>query len=296
MKLDELGVFAEVVRAGSISAAARRGRVPKSTISRAIARLETSLGTSLLTRLPRGDLLTPAGIELARKATPHLDALAAMSVTAATDEPVGRLRITAPNDFGREFLGAALVAFGQRYPRLQIEVDLTMRLVDLIGEGFDVALRVTATKPLRSALVSYPMAEFALHLYAAPSFLRDHGAIRSIKDLRRHEQSGRMTAAGPRTFTLTNGERREKFRGTLPLVGNDVFFIREVIVAGAGVGPLPRYIARGDVEAGRLVPVLPAFGSFGVTVYFAHPPLDPVPRKIRLFREWIAPIMTKLFA
>lgn len=296
MELDEIGVFVDVVRAGSISAAARRARVPKSTISRAVLRLEERLGTALLTRVPRGELLTAAGADLAQQVTPHIDALTAVRLTPRTDEPIGRLRITAPNDFGRAFLGAALVEFCRRHPRLQVEIDLSMRVVDLVGEGFDVALRVSNTKPIRSALVAYPMASLSLHLYAAPSFLEAHGPIRSTRGLVAHQNAGRIVAAGPRQFTITNGERREKLRVTLPLVGNDIYFIRDVIVAGAAVGPLPTHVARHDVEAGRLVPVLPTFGIHDLAVYFVHPPHSPVPPRIRSFREFLTPIVAELFA
>ena len=145
-------------------------------------------------------------------------------------------------------------------------------------------------------MVSYALAELSIQLYASPEFLREHGPIRSTQALKAHEHAGRVAGIGPRQFVLSKGERREKFRATLPLVGNDIFFLRDVIAAGAGVGPLPTYIARAEVAAGSLVPVLPGYSIRDLTLYFVHPPLNPLPRQIRLLREFITPLAAEVFA
>lgn len=144
---DEMSVFLDVVRAGSVSAAAREAGVPKSTVSRAVKRLEASLGCELLRKAGRGPLLTEAGTIFADEIRAHVMALreAASRDFEAPDEPHGRLRVTAPGDFGERLLAPVIAELMKRYPRLRFEVDVTLRVVDLVGEDYDAALRITAS-------------------------------------------------------------------------------------------------------------------------------------------------------
>jgi DNA-binding transcriptional LysR family regulator len=288
-RLDDLAVFVEVAEAGSLTEAARRLGVPKSTVSRAVARLETALGIALLRRSSRGHGLSDSGRRLARAAAMHVASLhdAGLAIERPAREPHGRLRITAPVDLGQALLGPLLPQFTARHPSVHIEVELTSRFVDLIAEGFDLALRVPANKLPPSALVARRLGGVELNLYAAPSYLARHGSPRQPEDLREkdtvllHPRDGcsRWTLAGSR------GTIAVDVRGQLG--SNDFTLIRELIASGAGVGMLPSILAVADLRSGRLVRVLPEYTLRGSVVYLVYPASRPMPVKIAVFRDFL---------
>jgi DNA-binding transcriptional LysR family regulator len=291
--LDELEAFLEVANARSISRAARNAGVPTSTLSRAVARLEERIGAKLLRRLPRGELLTSAGRRLFEQSREHVRALRDLTAGFAerSDLPRGRLRVTAPPDFGSMILAPALADFSRRYPDLRIELDFTMRVVDIIGEDYDAAIRVTSKTLVRSALVAHRIGTFRAHLYAAPSYLADHAPVRKSADLTAHRVLGILN--GPDAFAIQSGNERSKVRSTSNLWMNDMYAVREAAIHGAGIVTLPPYLAAAAIAEGKLVRVLPSFRGAGVTAYFIHPPVSPVPLQVKLFRETITPLLRK---
>lgn len=293
--LDELEVFLDVAAAKSISRAARSANVSTSTLSRAITRLEERMGVALLRRLPRGELLTPAGRRLFEQSRDHIRALREITAGFAEDDgaPRGRLRITAPPDFGRLFLAELLVDFARAYPQLQIETDYTMRVVDLIGEDYDAGLRVTAQSFARSSLVAHRLSAFRAQLYASPEYVASHPPLRRVSDLEKHRVLGLFR--GPDNMMLMNdGERAVRIRATANLWMNDTYAMREAARHGGGIVTLPAYLAQNDLERGTLVRVLPKVRSGEATVYFVHPPVSPVPQQVKLLREALTPLVRKL--
>jgi DNA-binding transcriptional LysR family regulator len=285
-RLDELGVFVEIAEAGSVTAAARRLGVPKSTVSRALVRLEAALGVSLVRRQARAPVLTEHGRQLARLAGPHVAGLrdAALALGQSGEEPYGTLRISAPVDIGQVVLGSLLPAFTARYPNVAVETDLTLRFVDLAGEGFDGALRVS-TRPLpSSSLLARPIAPVEIRLYAGATYLARRAAPRRAGDLESHDHVLFQPLQGRAKLELERG-------GPIPVRGrvggNDFTFLREAIVAGAGIGPLPWFVARRDVESGRLKRVLPAVRLKSAAVHWVQPPLRPTPRKVLALRDFL---------
>ena len=140
-RFDELGVLVTVAEAGSLSAAAKQLGVPKSTVGRAIARLEEELGVSLVRRMARGPALTEPGLVLANRAAPHIAGLrdAAAAQGRESQEAYGLLRVTAPADVGAHLIAPLLPGFFARHPRVRVEIENTLRVVDLVREGFDLA-------------------------------------------------------------------------------------------------------------------------------------------------------------
>ena len=169
MLLDEISMFARVAASGTLAEAARQLGVPRSTLSRAIARLEEATGVQLVQRSARSISLTESGRRFFAEVAPHLSALdeAALTVGKESDFLAGTLRVSAPASSG-DLLGDVFVRFGARHPGLRLEIELSQRQVDLVREGFDVALRGTP-RPTGDALVARKILTAELRLYAAPS-------------------------------------------------------------------------------------------------------------------------------
>lgn len=293
--LDEIEMLVQVAAAQSISRAARSAKVPTSTFSRAIARLEERLGTPLLRRMSRGELLTPAGRRLVEESREHVRALRSLADGFAREdgEPHGRLRLTAPMDFGRLVLGGVLGELARKYPRLQIEADYTLRVVDLIGENYDCAVRVSSGSFARSALVAHRIASFHILMCASPEYLASRPPLRRSADLREHTVIGIFGGPG-RSIVMQSAGKRIKLPPTSNLMMNDPLAIREAAVAGGGIGTLPGYLVRDELASGKLVQVLPQFRGVGATVYFVHTPMQPLPPQIKLLRELITPRIREL--
>lgn len=288
-RLDDLAVFVEVAESGSLTEAARRLGVPKSTVSRAVGRLEASLGVALLRRSSRGHGLAEAGRRLAELASGHVASLhdAALALDRPSREPHGRLRITAPVDLGQALLAPLLPAFITRHPAVHVETELTSRVVDLIAEGFDVALRVPATKLPPSALVARRLGSIEHCLYTAPSYLARHGAPRQPEELAEHDTVLLYPRDGSVRWTLVGS------RGVVPvsvrgrLGSNDFLLIRELVTTGAGIGALPSILAISEVRAGRLVRVLPDYTLRGSIVYLVYAAARPISVKVAAFRDYL---------
>ncbi len=287
-RFDELAVFVEIASAGSLTAAARRLGVPKSTVSRALARLEASLGVMLVRRTRRGHMLTEHGQLLATRAAPHVAGLrdAALALGRDLEEPFGSLRISAAVDVGQVLLGPLLPQFCARYPGVSVEADLSLRYVDLIEEGFDAALRVATRSMPSSSLRVRRLGPIDLRLYAGASYLARRDPPRRAEELAEHDHVMFQPRRGRAKLEL---EGRGKSEVTVQgrLGGNDFFFIREALVAGAGIGPLPWFVANRDVDAGRLLRVLPNLRLKSASVYWVEPPTSPVPRKLSALREFL---------
>lgn len=293
VRLDELAVFVEVAGAGSLAAAARRLGVPKSTVGRAVARVEQDFGVPLVRRMARGQALTEAGHKLAALAASHVGALRDLSAALVSDasEPHGNLRITAPADLATLVLAPLVAEFMQRHTGVSIELEATIRVVDLVREGFDLALRVARRGLPASALVARKVGRLDVGLFAGPGYVARHGAPRRPEDLQRHEHV--LVKAGDGKQVLSLEPRDGGARGALKLTvqgrcgSNDFFFLREVIAGGAGIGQLPWFMARAELAAGRLVRILPDYALSGVTAYLVHPRVTPMPVALRAFRSFV---------
>lgn len=289
VRFDELAMFVEVAEAGSLAAAARRLGVPRSTVGRALARLEADLGAVLVTRAAGPSALTEPGRALLARAAPHVTALRDVTAAIAREEQDihGTLRITAPGDLAQIVLAPLVATFLARHPGVSVEIDASLRMVDLAAEGFDLALRVAQRALAPSSLVAQKLARLYLGLFASPTYLAVRGAPRRTEDLDAHDhvllfgRHGRGTLAleGPR------GHVRVAVRGRA--TANDFGYMRELIAGGAGIGPLPWHQASADVATGRLARVLPDHRLSGTTAYMVHLPLRPLPAKTAAFKRML---------
>jgi DNA-binding transcriptional LysR family regulator len=289
--LDQLSLFVSVAETASFSAAAKRLRLPKSTVSRGVARLEGALGAQLLHRTTRRVSLSTAGAAFYERVAPLLVSLreAVGTLPESQEQPSGELRITAPNELGPWFLAELGARFVARYPAIRLNVHVTPRPVDLIAEGFDLALR-GSPRPLKEAgLTARRLGVFQGRLYAAPAYLARRGRPRSPRELDEHDwvvfrsMSGALPLEGPgETVTVTPRGR---------LVADDFLYVREAVCAGAGVGLMDSLYAAKDVAEGRLVNLFPRHCVRAGGLYLVYPTTPHVPRKVTAFRDLLLEVL-----
>jgi len=284
--LDDLAVFVAIARAGSVSGAARKLRLPKSSVSRGLARLEATLGAQLVHRSTRHLSLSPAGNALLVRAEPLLDALTAtLEPITEAEVPSGLLRVTCTVDFASAVMAELVARFVARYPQVQVEVHSNNDLVDLIGRGFDLGVRFSVKSALRdSSLVARRVGTLHTRLVGSPSYLARHGTPRTLPELGRHDW---VMYKGLHSilFELPRGKRRLPTKGRVR--GDDMSFVHAAARAGAGVALLPAFLADPDINSGVLVPVLPKWKVSSGGVWIVHPPARPVPARVRAFRDLV---------
>jgi DNA-binding transcriptional LysR family regulator len=278
--LNLLPVFVAVAETWSLSAAARKLGLPKSSVSRGLTALEASLGVKLLHRSTRKVSLTTAGTAFYEKVRPWVAALADLTASLPEQEvePSGTLRFTTPVDLGHTFLGPLVARFCERYPAIQLDIRPTNRFVDLEGEGFDAALRV-AVQLTDSTLVARRLCGLDMGLYAAPTYLARRGSPQAPEAVAAHD----WLSLGPRELLphpLTSMPRPR-------LVTDDLLFLHRALQEGLGLGLLPTYLAQQDVLSGRLVRLLESWSPWPRNLYFVHPRSEHVPRKVVALRDFL---------
>jgi DNA-binding transcriptional LysR family regulator len=254
--------------------------VTKGTVSRGVARLEGLVGAELLHRTTRQVALSTAGAALYEKTAPQVAALRQALGTLPEREvrPSGNLRLTAPVDLGSALLGEVSARFVARFPEVRLDVHLTNRRVDLVGEGFDLALRALPRSPQDSSLIARRLGQGELAFYASSAYVARRGTPRSVGDPD-HEWVWFRGMAG--------SDLGRKLAGTPRILGDDFYFLREAIRAGAGVGALLPYIAEPAVATGEIVRVLAGQRVGRASLYLVYPSRKNVPRKVTAFRDFL---------
>ena len=288
--MDRLLAMEAFVRAAdgrSFSQAARQMRLSKSVVSRQIAALEAALGARLLQRTTRTLTLTEAGrlyLERARRVLAEVED-AERSVGQLSDAPRGQLRVSAPMSFGFLHLAAAIPAFLARHPDVTIDMSLTDRFVDLVEEGFDVAVRIGRLRD--SSLIARRLAPSRLVVCGSPDYLARRGVPRVPADLAAHECLHNTNIEGQWAFaTPDGGVQMVDVAGRLSANNGDA--LQAAAREGAGLVYLPSFIVGGDVQAGRLVSVLDEFTTTGATVNAVYPHARHLSPKVRVFVDFLA--------
>ena len=255
--LTRMRAFIEVVEAEGFSAAARKIGRSKALLSKYVRELEDELGALLLNRTTRQFSLTEAGHTYYKRASEivrEIDSLAD-TVRDSSGDVRGRIKITAPRTFSDAPIGHSLIDFARAYPDIVLDVHLDDRFVDLVEEGFDLAIRITRLED--SSMIARRLAPFALNICASPAFLEKHGKPEKPQDLARMpciiDTNGRWLSNWP--FMRENGEMFS-VPVSGPLEANSPLTTRAAAIAGLGFAPLPDFIAQPALESGELVPVL----------------------------------------
>lgn len=288
-ELEEIVAFLRVAETGSFTVAGERLAVPKSTVSRRVARLEDKLGVQLLHRTTRSLALTEAGNLFQERASRALAGLeeATLAAREGRETPRGHLRITAPYDIGAGSLAAVVAAFTREQPEVTVEVLLTDRTLDLVAEGLDLALRGAAALP-DSSLVARKLTSLDFYLVASPDYLKRRGTPRTPADLPGHDFAllrastgrGKLPVRGPDGAT-------EELSLRAALSANGFPFLRSAAIEGGYIAMLPDMYATVDIRAGRLVRVLPEHTVGTGNLFLVHPAAKVLPAKARVFRDFL---------
>lgn len=277
--------FLAVADCGSFSAAARRLKAEKSSVSRAVARLERAMGAPLFLRSTRKVALSSTGqVVYARLREPFSSMEGALQDLAnLTDAPSGKILITAPTDFGSVILPDVVARFLARHPHVEVELRFGSALQDVVGGGFDVAIRI-APKPLRdSSMKARNVGEIQLGLFASPLYIEQNGAPKTPQEAASHSS---VVFPSTRSLALT-GPKGDALKLTSKgrVACDDMFFVHHAVLSGLGLGVLPRFLGDPEVARGRLVRLLPAWSVLSGHIWFMTPGGREVSRAVSRFRD-----------
>lgn len=284
-------VFSKVVQAGSLSAAARELGVSTAVVSRTLAALEARLGVRLVNRTTRSLHLTDEGAsyyETSQRILAEIDEADA-AVTSRRIEPQGVLKVALPASFGHQHIAPLIPQFAQRFPKVELALSLSDRSLNLIEEGFDLAVRIAELKD--SSLAARKLAPNRRVVCASPAYLREHGEPKTPQDLTKHNC---LVASWEHGFAMA-WEYKSPVgkRGTVRVSGryacDNWEVLRDWAVAGLGVALKSTWDVRKQLEEGALVPLLPGY-DFGtdVGIYAVYPHRRHLPAKTRAFIDFLA--------
>ncbi|WP_341964125.1 LysR family transcriptional regulator [Pseudomonas sp. RC10] len=283
--LSEMRTFVAVVTEGSFTLAAQRLGTDKARVSRVVTRMEEKLSARLLTRSTRRLNVTEVGRDYFERAVCILTAAEAAEAAVAEQsrEPKGLLRITAGSEFGTLVVDGWIATFLKRAPKVTVDTEYTNRLVDIIHEGVDVAVRVGVLQD--SGLSARKLGEVTYGLYAAPDYLHDKATLSAVSDLQHHD----LIMKAPRTrpdWTLFNGVDTETFSQAPRATVNSTIGAKNLTLAGIGIAQLPRFMAAPYVAKGSLVRVLPAWYHAPVPVHAVFASSRYMDPKVRSFVDF----------
>ncbi|MBU8896747.1 LysR family transcriptional regulator [Corallococcus sp. M34] len=262
-----LACFARVVEHRSFSRAASVLGVSKSVVSSRVSRLESRVGERLLIRTTRKLSVTDVGLKVYSHVSRMLQEAGA-ATRGASDVERGTLRLNAPVSFAQMYLAAPLARFLAAHPHTTVEISLSDRLVDLVEERVDVALRISRLRD--SSLVARRLASTALHVCASPAYLRRRGTPERPEDLLHHDCLRYSHLRMQDEWRFYGPEGRIPIPVAGPLVAGNGSMLREAVAEGVGLAVLPRFMVAEDLRSGRLVTVLDAFAPRPVSIYAVH--------------------------
>jgi DNA-binding transcriptional LysR family regulator len=283
--LNAITIFLSIAEARTFRGAAKALGLPTSTVSAKLARLENELGVRLFERTTRVVRLTDAGRRYQELATPPVEALmeAKRALSDLRAAPSGLLRVTAPMELGQFILGPVLTSYLKQYPDVRVHVDLTSRRVNLIEEGFDVALRAGELRD--SSLVSRALgAPHSFAICASRSYLARHGTPKHPRELARHPCLLMHDHQVPADWDFSDGPRRitVKVRGTVSV--NSFTLLRDLAIAGLGIARLPHFEAASALAAGNLRAILRDY-SLAQAFHALYPSSRHLSPRVRAFLD-----------
>ncbi|EXX93949.1 LysR family transcriptional regulator [Bordetella holmesii] len=286
--LDELKAFVAVATQGSFAAAARMLDRDSSVLSRRISALERRLGARLVTRTTRAIILTEAGTQYLRRVRTILDELDAANLEASdvACTPRGVLRISMPLSFGRRWIAPLFSRFMRAYPAVKLDARYTDRYVDLVSEGFDLAVRVG--RMADSSLVTRRIGTYRTMLAASPGYLQEHGHPQTPTELASHACLGFTGFSSWPRWSLARADSRFTFEPVGPLIADSAEVVVDSAVEGLGIVLAPDWLIVDHLRSGQLVELLPGWGaSNDGPVSIVHPSGHIVAAKSRVFIDMV---------
>ncbi len=288
-RLANMDAFVRVAETKSFSEAARRLRSSKSLVSRQVAALEAELGVRLFHRTTRSLSLTEEGrgyhAQVARILTEIEEAN--LSVSKLQAAPRGRLRVSAPMSFGILHIGPAIHDFLARYKEVELDLSLNDRFVDVVDEGFDLAIRVGRLSD--SSLVTRKLGQYRMMLCASPTYLKQRDALRDPDDLKQHQCLCYSTnSLVPEWQFVSKDGKPWSVQINGPLHANNGDVLRAAALQGLGIVYLPSFIVGPDVQASTLATLLPEFVPTDTAIHAVYPSSRHLSPKVRAFIDFLA--------
>ncbi|MEW6152099.1 MAG: LysR family transcriptional regulator [Bradyrhizobium sp.] len=287
--MEEIEVFLAVVEAGSQTAAARRLGRSLQSVNRALAALERGIGVELVRRTTRQSLATEAGLAFYRRVKPAFAEISEARLEAANRrvEPSGLLRLAAPVLFGSTHVVPAIADFMARFPRIETDLNVTDRPVDVVGDGFDLAVRIRELPD--SSLKARRLGELRTVVYGAPAYFARHGRPRHPDDLADHQCILRKTGPGDtEVWRFQIGGKAKLLQVYGRFRTDNTNAAQAAACHGVGIGYAPFWQIRDRVDQGALEIVLADFEAPRMPVYAVVPPSSAPPAKTRLFLDLLA--------
>jgi DNA-binding transcriptional LysR family regulator len=288
LDLNSLRLFYQVVNAGSITRAAEQLRTPKSTISRKLALLEQSVGTTLLRKGSRKLVATDIGAVLYK----HCERMVAAVENAGLDamemqsELRGTLRVSIPVDFGIAWIGRALAEFALKYEEIDLEVEVNSRTIDPREDPYDLAIQLG---PLRESGLAYRrLATITRGVYGSPEYLEKRGVPRTVDDFQHHRCITTDQQRQDGVWAFRNHEKQRFIEIEGKIIVNNIGIARELALGGAGLSMLPNIMCANDVVGKRLVRVLTDWESPSMTASALILSRKGIPRKTRAFLDFMS--------
>jgi DNA-binding transcriptional LysR family regulator len=289
-RFDDMATFLAVVETGGITAAAARLNLSKSVVSKRVADLEAALGAELLRRSARGVVPTDRGAALHDRLRPLLVQLDDAVEQASTQAGAlrGRLRMTAPMSFGTMYLGPVLAAFAGSHPELELALDLDDRIIDLVCNGYDMAIRIGRLED--SSLVARKLCPSRRVVCCSPAYARENGLPARIEDLAAHQCIDYANVHAGRLWRFESSRPGAAPRSVMAhsrIVANNGEMMRDMALAGLGLAILPLFIIHEQLREGTLVDALAAAAPLPDTIYAVYPPTRHVSRRVRAMVDYL---------
>ena len=289
-RFDDIATFIQVVETASISGAARRLNIAKSVVSKRITDLERALGVELLHRSTRKITPTDKGTVFYERARTILSELqeAAEQVSDRAGDLVGPLRIAAPMTFGTMYLGPLLFSFAKRHPRLELSIDLDDAVSDIVGRGYDLAIRIGHLRD--SSMVARKLATSTRAVCCSPAYAKSVGLPRTVEDLASHICIGYANVSASLLWRFQPASPGGKIRSVVVkprVIVNNGELMRDAAIDGLGLVILPTFIAAEPLRRGQLVKALPKDEPLPDTIHAVYPQSRHVPQKVRAVIDYL---------
>lgn len=287
--LDGIVIFTNVVKAGSFTLAAENSGHSTSYISKEVNKLEARLGVRLLHRTTRSLSLTPEGelyYPLCKQMIEDAEE-AENAIIGKQGEPHGLLRISCPMSYGCSTLSPILGKFTEKYPKIQLDIDLNDRKVDLVSDGFDIVIRATANLE-DSSLISRKISESTSLVLASPEYLAKHGVPKHPYDLDRHKLISYSNMKQPNIWNFTDQKGEDiQVQVESHVLSNNSTLTIALGVAGQGIFHVPRFTLSDELETGAVVELFPDWPKTSIGIYMVYPSRKHMSAKVRSFIEFV---------
>lgn len=286
-KLNAISVFCKVVESQSFTQAAAQQNISVAMASKLVSQLEEQLKIRLLQRTTRKIVPTEAGLIYYQRCQPLLMELKDVEagISNLSSELQGNLVISVPMDFGYRFIAPSLHRFVQAHPHLHVDIEYSDRKVDLVAEGYDIALRIGYLQD--SSLVAKKIASSTMHFVASPDYLAKRGIPQTPEDLENHDCLLYKTQGNQVYWTFNHQQQMEKIKMHSKLVCNNGLTLTQLAKSGLGIINSPYFLIDKELQSGELVEVLADYRQQKLDLHLLYPNRRHLPAKVRAFMEFI---------